>query len=98
MGRFKNLSRAIEALGDAKTHRNILKGLAKEMNLDVKVAKTSDAKKEIQKIKIETKPSPFTKRDDLVFKPEELIPTMNTTMLHGSRLFWLREVELAVAV
>ncbi len=98
MGRLKRLERAVQPYEDAKPHREIFGGVAKGMDLSLKPPKTTDVKKVIKTFKVEAGPSAFEKRGDLAFNPEELIPALNTTVINGSRLFWLKEVEEAAAV
>jgi len=97
MGRLKTLDRAVEPFGEAKAHREIFKGIAKKMSIELKAAKTADVKKEKKSVSSVAVPAPFRKREDLVFNPEELVEAVNTTMINGSRLLWLKEVEQAVA-
>ncbi|NOY38819.1 MAG: molybdopterin-dependent oxidoreductase [Nitrospirae bacterium] len=97
MGRLKTLDRAIEPFGEARSHREILKGIAKKMNIDLKTARTADVKKEKKAVTAGARPVPFSRREDLAFNPEDLVEAMNTTMINSSRLLWLKEVEQAVA-
>ncbi len=96
-GKIKSLSPAIEPFAGSKTVAETIKELSKKMGLKTKVAKTADTKKVIKTYKIERKPSEFKKREDLQFRPEEFIPSVNEAMINGSRLLWLKEVEKAVA-
>ena len=97
MGRLKTLDRAIEPFGEAKAHREILRGIAKKMNVDLKTAKTADVKKEKKSVSTWARPVPFSRREDIAFNPEELVEAVNTAMINGSRLLWLKEVEQVVA-
>ncbi|NOZ26310.1 MAG: molybdopterin-dependent oxidoreductase [Nitrospirae bacterium] len=96
-GRVKVLEKSVDPLGDSKPHRDIFRGVAKKMNMELKPAKTSDVKKEKKALSTGTTPAPFKKREDLSFNPEELVDALNATMINGSRLLWLKEVEQAVA-
>ncbi len=93
-GRVKTLKRVIPPHGQAKMLREVLQDTAKKMALDVKAAKTSDVKEEIRSFKVATHASVFRKRDDLKFEPDVLVPAVNKTMIHNSRLSWLAEEEL----
>ncbi len=97
MGRLKSIDRAVEPFGEARPHREILRGIAKKMNIELKAARTADVKRERKSAARAAAPAPFRKRDDLAFNPEELVDALNTTMINGSRLLWLKEVEQAVA-
>ncbi len=97
MGRLRKLDRAIEPFGEAKAHREIFKGIARKMNIDLKTARTADVKKEKKAVNTGSRPMPFSKREDLAFNPEELVEAVNTTMINSSRLLWLKEIEQAVA-
>ncbi len=97
-GRLKRLERAIEPIGGSKTHREILKAVAKEMGTGMEVAKTADVKKAVSGFRVETGASEFRKREDLIFQPGEFMESANSVMINGSRLLWLREIESSVAV
>jgi NADH dehydrogenase/NADH:ubiquinone oxidoreductase subunit G len=98
MGRLRRLEQAIEPFGDSMSHREIMKGIARQMKIDLKVARTTDVKKRVNSAETRLEPSEFRKRENLAFNPDELIPELNRTMINGSRLLWLQEVEKAVAV
>jgi NADH dehydrogenase/NADH:ubiquinone oxidoreductase subunit G len=93
-GALKTLKRVIPPRGQSKMLREILQDTAKKMALDVKAAKTSDVKEKIRSFKLDGHASAFRKRHDLKFEPNVLIPVVNTTMIHNSRLSWLTEEEL----
>ena len=92
-GNLKRLQKAIEPLEDVMTNREIFKNLADKMNVPLKVADTSDVIKIIEGIKLEFKNKEISKRTDLIYKPKDLISSINKTMIEGSRLFWLKEIE-----
>jgi NADH dehydrogenase/NADH:ubiquinone oxidoreductase subunit G len=96
-GRLKTIRQAIQPIGEAKNLRDTLRDIAKKMGIKIKTARATDVKKEIKAYKTERKPSEFKKREDLQFRPEEFIPSVNEAMINGSRLLWLKEIEKAVA-
>jgi len=96
LGRLKEAKQAVTPPGDAKQHRDILAALAKEKGLDMKAARTSDARK-LARAKAKIAAGAFSKKEELDIDVEEFISAVNLAMVNGSRLFWLREVEKAVA-
>lgn len=95
-GRLKSIRQAIQPVGESRNLRDTLRDIAKKMGIKIKTAKSTDVKKEIKAYKVERRPREFRKRDDLRYRPEEFIPSVNEAMINGSRLLWLK-VEKAVA-
>ena len=78
-------------------HREIFIGVAKAAGKAVKEPKDSDIKKAL-KIKAKTALKPFKKKEGLDVDPQEMIESINASVINGSRLLWIKETEKAVAV
>jgi NADH dehydrogenase/NADH:ubiquinone oxidoreductase subunit G len=99
LGRLKYLYKAIEPAGEAKSHREIFIEISKIMGkpLIKSGARDTDIKKALKsKTKVTLKP--FKKKEGLDVNPEEMIESLNASVINGSRLLWLKEAEKAVAV
>ncbi len=96
MGRLKCLCKAIEPAGSAKAHREIFIEVAKSLGKAIKEPKDSDIKKAL-KTKTKVTLKPFKKKEGFDINPEELIESLNTSVINGSRLLWLKETEKAMA-
>ncbi len=95
LGRLRFLLKAIEPLGDAKEHGDIFIELSKKMNVDIKKPSESDIRKAAT-VKIETSVKPFVKREGFDVSPAEIIESINASVINGSRLIWLKEIEQTV--
>lgn len=96
LGRLKSVCKVIEPAGEAKTHRDIFAGIAKAMGIALKEPKDSEVKK-LAKVKVKPVFSPFEREEGLDVKADELIESINASVINGSRLLWLKETEKAVA-
>ncbi|HXX58848.1 MAG TPA: molybdopterin-dependent oxidoreductase [Thermodesulfovibrionales bacterium] len=90
LGRVKRVRRAVEPAGEARQHREIFSGIAKAMGADMKEAKESETKK-LTKVKTKVTFAPFNRREELDVKVEELVESVNASVINGSRLLWLKE-------
>src|SRR3989339_387295 len=97
MGRLKCLCKAIEPAGQAMSHREILMAVAKKAGMGIQEAKEADIKKAL-KAKPKVSLKPFKKKEGLDVNPQEMIESINASVINGSRLLWLKESEKAVAV
>jgi NADH dehydrogenase/NADH:ubiquinone oxidoreductase subunit G len=97
MGRLKYLSKVIEPQGESKGHRDIFIALAKIMGANIKIPTEAEVKK-ASKIKTKLKFSPFAKKEGLDISPDEIIESVNASVINGSRLLWLKETEKVIAV
>ncbi|MBI5189025.1 MAG: molybdopterin-dependent oxidoreductase [Nitrospirae bacterium] len=96
LGRIKYVHKAVEPAGEARSHREIFIEISKVMGkpLIKSGAKDTDIKKALKsKIKITSKP--FKKKEWLDINPEEMIESINASVINGSRLLWLKETEEA---
>ncbi|MDH5769020.1 MAG: molybdopterin-dependent oxidoreductase, partial [Nitrospirota bacterium] len=97
MGRLKYLPKVIEPQGVSKSHRDIFIHLAKIMGSLLKRPADAEVKK-ATRAKIKLSFSPFVKKEEFDISPGELIESINASVINGSRLLWLKEVERATAV
>ncbi|MEW6002234.1 MAG: molybdopterin-dependent oxidoreductase [Nitrospirota bacterium] len=97
LGRLKCLCKAIEPAGESKPHRDIFRDISKAMGKTIREPKEEAIKKALKsKVKITFKP--FMKKEGFDVSPDEMIESINTSVINGSRLLWLKETERAMAV
>ena len=96
MGRIKHLPKAVEPQGEAKSHKDIFMALAKEMGSVIKRPTGAEVTR-AAKAKTRLTFSPFDREQGLEVAPEELIESVNASVINGSRLLWLKETEKTVA-
>ncbi|MBE0426415.1 MAG: molybdopterin-dependent oxidoreductase [Nitrospirae bacterium] len=97
MGRMKYLPEVIEPQGESKSHRDIFILLAKIMGSTIKRPTEAEVKK-ASNIKVKLSPVPFVKKEGLDISPQEMIESINASVINGSRLLWLKETEKTIAV
>jgi NADH dehydrogenase/NADH:ubiquinone oxidoreductase subunit G len=97
MGRMKYLPKVIEPQGESKGHSEIFRGIAKIMGTPLKKTTESDVKK-LAKVKVKPAFVPFAKQEGLDLSPEELIESVNASVINGSRLLWLKETGKTIEV
>jgi NADH dehydrogenase/NADH:ubiquinone oxidoreductase subunit G len=97
MGRLKYLPKVIEPRGESKSHRDIFIHLAKIMGATLKRPTEAEVKK-ASKVKAKLSYNPFIKKEGLDVTPNEIIESVNASVIKGSRLLWLKETEKALAV
>ena len=97
MGRMKYLPRVIEPQGESKSHRDIFIHLSKIMGAQIKKPTEAEINK-AAKVKTKLSFRPFVKKEGLDISPNELIESINASVINGSRLLWLKETEEAMAV
>lgn len=95
LGRIKYLPKIIEPQGESKSHKDIFIKLAKEMGVTIKKVTEAEVKKAV-KIKEKLPIGLFIKKEGLEISPEEVIESINASVINGSRLLWLKETEKAV--
>ncbi len=95
LGRLKHVCKAVEPAGDAKSHREIFADIAKAMGADIKEAKESETKK-FAKIKVKPTFAPFARKEGFDVKVDEMIESINASVINGSRLLWLKEASVCV--
>lgn len=94
MGRLKRVAKIVKPAGQAKSHREIFVSLAQAMGATLKEAKPGETKKLVE-VKPKVAPSPFTRSEGFDVDADELIRLLNTSVINGSRLLWLKETEKA---
>jgi NADH dehydrogenase/NADH:ubiquinone oxidoreductase subunit G len=95
MGWMKCLQKVIEPHGESKSHSDIFIELSKIMNAALKRPSEAEVKK-ASKAKTNGAFSPFVIKDEFDVSPEELIESINSSVINGSRLLWLKEAEKSV--
>jgi NADH dehydrogenase/NADH:ubiquinone oxidoreductase subunit G len=95
LGRLKEVRKAVDPAGEAKTNSDILVAVAGAMGTSLKVPKESEIKKAL-KGKAKAAFSPFKKDKDLDVEAEKFMEDTNMSIVNGSRLLWLKETEKAV--
>jgi NADH dehydrogenase/NADH:ubiquinone oxidoreductase subunit G len=94
LGRLRHVYRAVEPVGEAKLHREIFISLGRSIGIDIKEADEGEIKKLAgQKAKAEFRP--FVRREGFDVPIGEIIESINTSVIKGSRLLWLKEAERA---
>ncbi len=97
MGRLKYLPKVIEPQGESKSHKDIFIQLAKVMGFALKKPTEAEVKKAYN-TKVKLSISPFIRKRDLDVTPQEMIESINASVINGSRLLWLKETEKTIAV
>jgi predicted molibdopterin-dependent oxidoreductase YjgC len=95
LGRLKHVCKAVEPAGEAKAHREIFVDIAKAMGADIKEVKESETKK-LAKAKVKTTVAPFERKEGFDVKVDEMIESINASVINGSRLLWLKEAAVCV--
>ena len=93
LGRLKHVCKAVEPAGEAKSHREIFVDIAKAMGAEIKEAKESETKK-FAKVKVKTTVAPFARKEGFDVKVDEMIESINASVINGSRLLWLKEASV----
>jgi NADH dehydrogenase/NADH:ubiquinone oxidoreductase subunit G len=94
MGRLKHLHKVAEPKGQSKSHCDIFVTLSKVMGKPIKRPTEAEVRKAAS---VHIKPvfSPFVKKEGLDVSPQEVIESVNDSILNGRRLFWLKEAAVA---
>ncbi|HBR21682.1 MAG TPA: hypothetical protein DD713_03830 [Nitrospiraceae bacterium] len=96
MGRLKCLCKATEPAGQAKVHREIFMAISEALGKEIKEPKDADIKKAL-KAKPKVSLKSFKKKEGLDVNPQEMIESINASVINGSRLLWIKESEKAMA-
>lgn len=97
LGRLRRVCRAVEPVGEAKPHREIFVNIAKVMGADMKEAKESETKKllkDLAKVKAKARVAPFERKEGFDVNVDEMIESINASVINGSRLLWLKETQV----
>jgi NADH dehydrogenase/NADH:ubiquinone oxidoreductase subunit G len=95
LGRLKEVRKAVDPAGDAKTNSDIFIAVADAMGASLKMPKDSEVKKAL-KGRVKASFSPFKKDAHLDVEAEKFMEDSNKSVVNGSRLLWLKETERAV--
>jgi predicted molibdopterin-dependent oxidoreductase YjgC len=96
LGRFKEIRQAVEPYGMSKNHRDIFVSLSKIMGAPIKKPTDAEVKKTM-KVKTKLTFSPFARKEGFDISQQEFIEAINTSVLRGRRLSWLKEILEAAA-
>jgi predicted molibdopterin-dependent oxidoreductase YjgC len=98
LGRLKKAKKAIEPLGKSKTHGEIFIELAKVLRSKVKEPTKAEVKKAMRPKKVKPSIAPFKKQEGFDVDSQEMIESLNSSVINSSRLLWLKETERATPV
>lgn len=90
LGRLRTVRKSVHATGEARTHREIFREVAKTLGADLKEAKEADTEK-LARFKPKGGLSAFVRRDGFGVRADEMIESLNSAVIKGSRLLWLKE-------
>ncbi|MEW6213773.1 MAG: molybdopterin-dependent oxidoreductase [Nitrospirota bacterium] len=97
LGRLKHVHRAVEPAGDSKMHKEIFIELAKILGSPIKEPGKAEIKKSLKVKKLKPSFSPFKKQEGFDINIEEMVESLNLSVINGSRLLWLKEAERIMA-
>jgi formate dehydrogenase (NADP+) alpha subunit len=95
LGRLKEVTKAVDPAGDARTNSDIFVAVAVAMGSSLKMPKDAEIRKAL-KGKVKVAFGPFKKDKDHDVDAEKFVEDTNKTVINGSRLLWLTETEKAV--
>ena len=90
LGRLRKVCKAIEPAGLARPHRMIFAKVAKAMGADIKEAGGGFP----EAAQTQKKFRPFERTEGFDVEPDEMIESLNATVISGSRLLWLKEAKV----
>ena len=93
LGRLKNLDKAVEPPEGVKPHREIFIELAKVLGRKIKEPAQTEIKKAIKLKKVKPSMGPYKKQEGYDIDTLEMIESLNFSVINGSRLLWLKEIE-----
>ncbi len=92
LGRIKDICKVIEPSGEALSHKEIFMRLSSTMGAKMKEVKDTEVKR-MARIKIKPAFNPFIRDEGFDVSPSDIIESLNSSVINGSRLLWLRETE-----
>ncbi|MCX7794714.1 MAG: molybdopterin-dependent oxidoreductase, partial [Thermodesulfovibrionales bacterium] len=95
LGRIRKLQKTVEPSEGIKTHREILKEIAKTMKVTLTLPRATEVKNLI-KLPKKVKLSPFKKKEGYDIDARRFIESLNAPVIKGSRLLWLKETGVMV--
>ncbi len=90
LGRLREIRKAVEPAGEAKSHREIFISLAKAMGTSIEEAGESEIRK-LAEIEAAATFHPFERPGGFETETGNLIKSMRSSVTNGSRLLWLTE-------
>ncbi len=97
LGRIKVLCKAIEPAGESLAHREIFSRLARLTGVKIKEVKETEVKK-LAKIPKKVTFNLFLREEGFDISTFDIIESLNSSVINGSRLLWLKETERLVTV
>jgi NADH dehydrogenase/NADH:ubiquinone oxidoreductase subunit G len=95
LGNLKFICQAIEPPGDAMAHSDIFAAIARAMGAKIEEADETELEK-LVKYNVKASLSPFARKEGFDVNVNELIESINASVISGSRLFWLKQTEKAM--
>ncbi|GAB4486756.1 MAG: molybdopterin-dependent oxidoreductase [Thermodesulfovibrionales bacterium] len=95
LGRLRQVNKACDAPADARPNADILIAVSEAMGAGLKAPKDTDIKKAL---KTKAKPAftPFKRGAGADIDAEKFVETCRKSLINGSRLLWLKELEQGV--
>jgi predicted molibdopterin-dependent oxidoreductase YjgC len=90
LGRLRDVCKAVEPAGDSMANSAIFVEVSKAMGSEVKEATAAETSS-LSAFEAKAAFSDFAKRDGLCVKVDEMIESINASVINGSRLLWLKE-------
>lgn len=97
LGRLKGICKAIEPVGESLANKEIFSRLARLMGVKIKEVRDTEVKK-LAKMRIKCTFNPFLREEGFDVSPSDIIESLNSSVINGSRLLWLKETEKLVTV
>ncbi len=91
LGRLKHVRKAVNPAGEAMSHREILGKIARAMGAEIEKVKENEIRR-LAKVKARLQLRPFENKEWLNISPQ-IIELINASVINGSRLLWLKELE-----
>lgn len=95
LGRLRHLHKVVEPQAESRSHRDIMISLARAMGRMLPKPSESEVKKACR-VQMKIRVSSFDRDERYNIAFDELIHTLNESVIQGSRLLWLREAKSAV--
>lgn len=89
LGRWRHVQKVVEPAGMARPHKEIFKAIAKAMGIEMEEA-TEDEARQFAEMEPEIGLLHFKRKKGLNVKADELVQSLNTSVIKGSRLAWLK--------
>lgn len=95
MGRLRHLRKVVHPCGKSMSHRDIFISVAKTTGSVLQRPTIGDVRKK-SGMKMKIRVGPFEKKERFDVSPGEFIEAITASVVHGSRLQWLTEIEKAM--